>query len=79
MDMPQALQDAVLAPEPPGRHGETLLRGISVAANALGAAVYVFIAATVVGWETCDIAGADGGADMAAGLFFFCPYFSWSA
>jgi hypothetical protein len=41
-----------------------------IGVHALGAFVYMTIGATFIGWETCDIPGADGSADIAAGIAF---------
>lgn len=65
----QASENASPAQGSNGQHGKTTLNSVLIAANALGATGYVFVAATVDGWETCDIHGADGGAGLAAGIF----------
>jgi hypothetical protein len=62
--------DATVSSAAPTLRRETILNGLLIGAHALGAMGYLTIGSTVIGWETCDIPGADGGADMVAGLFF---------
>jgi hypothetical protein len=76
MNSPPSVNDPtepmeVLVPsEAPTSRSELILNGLLLGAHALGAMGYLTIGTTVIGSETCNIPGADGGADMVAGLFF---------
>ena len=56
--------------QPNARGGTRPLTVTLIGVHALGAFVYTAIGATFIGWETCDIPGADGGADVVAGFAF---------
>lgn len=66
----QEPEGACAAFQPKARGGKTPLTVALIGVHALGAFVYMAIGATFIGWETCDIPGADGGADIAAGIAF---------
>jgi hypothetical protein len=68
MDDPTESIDVAISEVPPPR-GAALLNGVLIGVHALGSVGYLAIGASVVGWETCDIPGADGGADFVAGLY----------
>lgn len=59
-----------MADHPSARSSKMPLTVAFVGAHALGAFAYAVIGATFIGWETCDIPGADGGAYIAAGVAF---------
>ncbi len=70
MNDPQSFESDAPATSAQGKFGNTALCVVFIATNALGAAAYAGIAATVIGYETCNFPGADGGADFVAGLYF---------